>query len=117
MNRTTNAVNGRLGLTERQIHCWGRTSGGGTPTLDTPSWGSSSITDAGTGLLDVTMERATGGANYPIIAQVQSTVVNYAFPLINATTAPTSTVFRISALGTSANTDPTIGYHWIVYST
>ena len=63
------------------------------------------------------MERATGSANYAILASIQSSINNFAFSRVNSTTTPTSTVFRLSALGTTANTDPTIGYHWIIYST
>ena len=110
-------VLGRTALVERQLHCWGRTSGGASPTLDTPSWGSSSITDVAVGLLDVTMERAAGSANYVIGLCIQSTTANVAFGIADSTTAATSTVFRLSAWNTTSRTDPTVGYHWLVTST
>ena len=77
---------------------WGRTSGAGAPTLQS-NLGTASITDAGTGLMDVTFET-------PIINGT-----------VSDTTAPTATAIRLNATSgtTPASGDPAVGYCFAVW--
>ena len=112
--RALPAVNGRLASWQRQIHAWGRTSGGGSPTLDTPSYGTSSITDVNTGTLDVTMERTPAPTPEAILAITASTNATMTGCEISSTAAVGAT-FRLCSVGSATSTtDPALGYQWIV---
>ena len=115
--RSLQEVNGLTPPAQVQAHAWGRTSGGGTPTLDTPSWGTSSITDVSVGVLDVTWERAFADANYQVNCSILHTGgASNAVGLISDVTVPTSTVARLICRNFTAITfDPGLGYSWLAY--
>ena len=111
-------MNGLTPPAQVQAHAWGRTSGGGTPTLDAPSWGTSSITDVSLGLLDVTWERAFANANYQVNVNIMHTAgASNAVGIVSDTTIPTSTVARFISKNSVAGVtfDPGLGYSWLAY--
>ena len=112
--RLCRVVAGQTPANQAQVHAWGRTSGGGSPTLDSPSWGTASITDAGVGVLDVTFERAMGSSNYAALSAVMSTTAFW--QPINDPTSGTPTVQRFLAKdATNTLADPVLGWTWIFY--
>ena len=97
--------------------CWGRTSGGGSPTLDTPSPGVASITDAGVGQLDVSFERGQGAATYcagVVTMATSGTLKDIGH--VSLTTVPTATVIRFinNTAIAGATADPALGYQFMV---
>ena len=115
--RTPGPVSGVRSDSLARAHAWGRTSGAGSPTLDTRSWGTASITDASVGLLDVTFEAGFGGVAYCAIVSVTVSSINLTTKVSNVT-VPTAAAIRIVCLnsGATATTlDPDVGYEWVVF--
>ena len=96
------------------IKVWGRTSGGASQSLDSPSYGVSSITDAGVGLLDITFMTPWGTAYDFAVAmtlqQAESTTGAYT---ITTTASGTSIRINMTTSG-GGNGDPAGGYHFVV---
>ena len=96
------------------VKVWGRTSGGASQSLDSPSYGVSSITDAGVGLLDVTFMTPWGTAyDFSVamtIQQAESTIC--AFTL--ASTASGTAIRLIMSTSGGGAGDPAGGYHFAV---
>ena len=105
--RFPGAVSGQGPVLEGLVKAWGRTSGGGTPTLDPPSYGTSSITDSGTGLLDVTWTVPFAAtASYQVLFTPQKAAGS-------TTVIQLSTTQSATAVQLDAGADPAGGYHWI----
>ena len=95
------------------LRIWGSTSGGATPSLDSPSYGASSITDTGTGLVDIAFERAFGSATSYACALAARDSQGFATSVTLMTTI-TSTAVRMRADNGAGNAvDPT-GFHFVV---
>ena len=95
---------------------WVKTSGGGTPVIDN-SYGVSSITDAGVGLLDVTWTTAFGSAECIIHAISQDTNArDSAFIKTSQSTPPTATTCRLTCVDNGAIlTDVAGGWYVVAY--
>ena len=107
MKRLIGAVSSRALDPKAMMRAWGNTSGSASPTLDSPSFGISSITDGGVGLLDVTWSTAFGGAaTYAVVAISQQTPADVLNVYI--TTTQTATAVRL-AIGTPAATLADLG--------
>ena len=93
-SRAPGAVSSLAADPKAMMAAWGNTSGSASPSLDSPSFGISSITDAGIGLLDVTWTRAFGGAStYAIVAMPQG---NEEVRSVYLTTTQTATSIRLA---------------------
>ena len=113
--RTLHTVSGQRPTNEAQIHAWGSTGGGGSPTLNTPSWGTASITDAGVGLLDVSFERAMGSANYYASASPMDNSTAFFQCDVDNTTAPAAGIVRYRCKdAANTATDPQLGWTWLI---
>jgi hypothetical protein len=116
MLRAPYPAQGQLAASPTQIHAWGSTTGGGTPVLDSPSFGTASITDIATGILDVTMREGISPANYAVFMTPISSTATIFVGSVSGSTAQTATVFRLTCHEpvSLALTDPTVGYGWMV---
>ena len=105
--RFPGAVSGQGPVLEGLVHAWGRTSGGGTPTLDSPSYGTSSITDSGVGLLDVTWTVPFASTtSYQVIWTSQK--AENSATILQLSTTQSATAVQMDMLA-----DPAGGYQWI----
>ena len=96
---------------------WGRTSGAGSPTLQ-GNLGIASISDAGTGIMDITFETPMGGTLYSCINTAFWTTGTSTHT--SQTTPPTATALRVASVTVSAGTATDIagatnGFSWLIF--
>ena len=108
--RTPGSANSPYILEEKITpRAWLRTSGGASPVTD-DSYGVSSITDTGVGILDVTWQVAFASAtSYTIVPITQASDATADIALLDTDTATTATV-RVVHGSTGAALDPASGY-------
>ena len=113
--RLTGPVNGMAPQHQQPLKAWGSTSGGGIPSLDSPSWGTASITDVDVGVLDITFVAELGSPFYAMNVQCRTVTTNLLIARVSTLPTPTTTTIRIVAGGLDGTfTDPTLGYTWMV---
>jgi hypothetical protein len=94
---------------------WVQTTGGASPTI-VASYGVSSITDQGVGLMDVTLQAGLGSAQGTALVTVNSIhSTGSRWVKVSHTTIPTATVFRIGTCDVNgAATDASNGHNVLV---
>ena len=107
MERFLGSVSGPAMARATAIQAWGRVSGSASPTLDGPSFGTSSITDGGVGLLDVTWTVPfSSSTSYAVVICCQRLIGNVHDRRITTTISSTAVRF-------ASNADPGGGWYWI----